>query len=210
MKFYNYLNENIDDEDLIETLKDDCSEFLKEGTFLYRGYKRAPSDFFEMTPRKDRRPKDTPPIVQEYIDNYFKHKFGWKPRSSGVFATPDTEEAGQYGNVYFFFPIGKFKYIWNPEVVDLYLELQIFFSRFDISSSDIKTGSESLNYILNKRGVTLDDLLENFGTLYLSKYKNNRLGGNLSSEVMVQCKSYYMLKYTRENYHLLRTELGLS
>src|SRR5574343_1636353 len=59
---------------------------------MYRGYKKNLYDYIK-TRRKNRRPMDSKPIFQKMFDKYFFKKFGWKPRSEGVFVSGDYDNA---------------------------------------------------------------------------------------------------------------------
>jgi len=120
----------------IDTLKKDCGPFLSvlksSNTFLYRGFwvkgeKRKELHkcetgivYFKSKPKKDRKPKDMERADHDELNELLKKKFGWKPRSQGVFATGDQSEAGAYGDDFLFFPIGEFKYVWSRDIKDLF------------------------------------------------------------------------------------------
>ena len=96
----------------------------KATQFFYRGTDKINNKRIIMVkPRKDRQPKDMPYEAHEYIDNYFKKKFGWKPRSEGVFTSYYRGNAGTYGSSTMFFPIGKYEYLFSPVITDLYTRI---------------------------------------------------------------------------------------
>ena len=112
-------------EDIVTILERDCGPFIQElkkikSGLLYRGTKRSVPDIKKIKVRKDRKPLDTPPEVHNHLDNEFKKKFGWFARSEGVFTTPVRYDTGDYGDPYFFFPIGKYKFVWSKTVMDLF------------------------------------------------------------------------------------------
>lgn len=130
MRLQKYINEEQSKyEDIIDILKKDCALFLKElkqtrkKQFLYRGYKYASGIITKKKSRQDREPKDMDDTTSEYLNGLFKKKFGWYARSAGVFATSKTDDAEEYGKPFFFFPIGKYKYIWSPKIGDLYTKI---------------------------------------------------------------------------------------
>jgi hypothetical protein len=81
-------------------------------------------NILKMDVRKDRQPKDMSLDMQRIFDHMFFKKFGWKPRSEGVFALPQSEilddATYNYGKQFIFFPIGIYKYIWSSRIIDLY------------------------------------------------------------------------------------------
>jgi hypothetical protein len=80
---------------------------------------------YKKTVRKDRKPLDMNSDASELFDKKFMEKFGIKPRSSGVFSTTDWNIASVYPRgrntgIFLFFPIGEYKYLWSPDIKDLY------------------------------------------------------------------------------------------
>jgi len=119
---------NISDVDMINILINDCKPFLKDllkylkndKLFLLSG-RQNNVNFFKGKVRTNRKPKDTPVEYHNYIDKLFNNKFGWKARSNVIFCTSVLSAAEEYGYVvYMIFPIGKYKYLWNPKIDDLY------------------------------------------------------------------------------------------
>ena len=133
MKFTEYITEASKYElqlyGIIQSLNKDCMEFIQElrksgKNPLWRGTNKSRTkSIVKVTPRQDRYPKDMPEFMHDMIDEQFKAKFGWKPRSTGVFVTGRKSDAGSYGATYMFFPVGKYSYLYNPDVSDLYSEV---------------------------------------------------------------------------------------
>jgi hypothetical protein len=134
MKFKQYITESgeLSVQEVLEQIYTDCKPYLKDlvrGGFdyyrkndnlLYSG-RNTRADMFKKSVRTDRKPKDTSEDVQKFVDEAFKKKFGVKARSSSLFATGRVDTAQGYGNsVYTIFPIGKYKVIWSPNIMDLY------------------------------------------------------------------------------------------
>ena len=175
MRLTNYLTEEQDFQYIWGLLQKDCKPYIKQikNDLLYRGSYKSNPGIVKVTPRKDRRPMSIHPKVQEILDNFFNKKFGWKPRSTGVFCTGDFSQAGQYGTAaYSFWPIGPFKFLWHPEVSDLF---------------------ESLWDIQNSWGYWIDNpqILENFVKGYSDK--NFQKAIQSKHEIMVSCKKYYLV-----------------
>ena len=190
IKFDRFLEKEREEaENIVGLLMKDCrpflteikSEFLKSfypayGGALYRGMRgsRKMMPGFtclgERKPRKDRVPKDIPKDISDNFDEAFENKFGWKPRSQGVFAISDQYKARDYGYVYVFFPKGAYKYLWSPRVEDLYGK------SFDLRHSD--------------RDDYWDELVDIVAT-----YKTTGLKEAMKKkyEVTFLCKSYYFL-----------------
>lgn len=97
----------------------DCKPFLKELTkggntnLLYRGSNTLRDLAGWKATRKDRRPMSTHHASQDIIDEIQYDLYGWKPRSSGIFASGNANVASQYGQRYVIFPAGKLQFIYG-------------------------------------------------------------------------------------------------
>ena len=131
-----YKDEEYTDEEfkeIISILEDECKQFLdevKEGKVgpIFRGAKNVDDTYTKglgvKGSRIDRSPVDTRRDVSEILDNCFEERFGIKLRSSGVFTSKLPTVASDYGRPYLFFPIGDYEYFWNPDVKDLYGDIE--------------------------------------------------------------------------------------
>lgn len=72
-----------------------------------------------------RDPLDTNPLLHVMLDEELKKRFGWAPRSEGLFCFGPIGKAAveDYGQTHKIFPMNTFKYIWNPKVADLYKQM---------------------------------------------------------------------------------------
>jgi hypothetical protein len=87
-------------------------------------------------PRKDRKPKDLAEHYHKGMDRVFYDKFGWRPRSEGVFVTNNFVTAESYGNaVNIFFPVNGFSFVWSTIYSDLYTNVFQSFDEEDIQIS---------------------------------------------------------------------------
>jgi len=130
-KFNEYLKETIEIKTQIgDMIQKNCQPYLKEIEknniikFLYRGTDESIPDIRKKTPRKNRKPRDTYQGLHDMMDDYFRKFYGWKARSEGVFVIGHRKpiRTNNYGKPYIFVPIGKYEYLWNPNVEDLYAE----------------------------------------------------------------------------------------
>ncbi len=202
MKFKQYiLNEgsgavrglDVTEEEMIEVLRKRCKPFLQErdkNLFLFRGtrkFRNSENPMQIVKPRTNRKPKDTDPEIHEMLDEKFKEKFGWYARSEGVFCHTELMEARKYvgfnaDNVYLFFPVGRYKYVYNPYIEDIYNELPE--SAFDYSYVDDLVNSLMRNY----KETGLSELTQ----------------GD-SVEMMFKCNYYYMIHYPTYYNYLMRS-----
>jgi hypothetical protein len=131
MKFTEYLEESstikLQAFGVISALQKNCKPFIDElkktnqNKLLYRGSKKTSTkNIISVIPRQDRTPMDMPSEVHEYLDELFYAKFGWYPRSNGVFVTSSKSTTERYGKSFLFFPIGKYSFIYNPHIEDLF------------------------------------------------------------------------------------------
>jgi hypothetical protein len=148
---------------------------MKGGDLLWRGTEKRVKDIKIFTPRTDRQPRDMDPGIHKYMDDMFKEYHGWKARSEGVFTTTDRRQSSLYGKPYVFFPIGNYKYLWNPKVNDLMGNLKELLI-LDISDLDYSNNKDNL-----------EDLIKGY------KSTNLKQAAVRNSEVMFLCKSYYLV-----------------
>jgi len=186
MRLQGFLTEKIiSPENVIKILVSSCQPFLKEikngrNGFLYRGknsYSAASIERFSS--RIDRKPKDMSALNHDILDELFEKKFGWKSRSEGVFCSGHPSIAARYGSIYIFFPIGEYKYLWSPEIKDL-------FDRVRMKSwSWLEKGT---------REVRVAERLENLRGM-VDTYKDNDLKEAMYSgnEISVKCKTFYLV-----------------
>ena len=115
MRFKQFLNEEYNTEKVdyvLSVLKKDCMPFINEiskcpknslyyyGNLLFfRAVGNRINEIEKFKTRKDRKPKDTPLIIHNKLNDGLKEKFGWYPRSEGIFVTCDMFQAD---SIYFF------------------------------------------------------------------------------------------------------------
>lgn len=131
-----YEHEEYTDEDfekIIDILESKCGKFLE----MLKKYKQYPifrgvpfvdesseRGIYYKTSYSNRSPRDTDPDISNLFDDKFHDKFGVKIRSNGIFTSKTPAISFDYGSVYLFFPIGEYKYFWNPNIDDLYNNFQ--------------------------------------------------------------------------------------
>jgi len=198
MRLQQYLNEDIVKE-RIELIEKNCQPFLKDlkklnnRNLLYSG-RPVTIDFTKKKVRKNRKPKNTPEKLHQLIDDWFYDKFSIRSRSNVIFCIFHYYEAALYGEPHVIFPIGKYKAVSSPIVLDLtqFIEDTFFDIMYDVKKNlYFKPGEEDI----------LTSKLEQLKYTDKLKYHMN--------EIMITCKEYYILhlksnknviKHFEENY----------
>ena len=186
MKFYRYITENKTDFNKIENdgkpFLDDLRKIKKPPSLLYSGRKSS-EDFISRKVRKNRKPKNTPERIHNWLDKWFEYKFGIKARSKSLMADNKKAIASTYGTPYIIFPVGKYKIIWSEEVPDLYDDIKL------------QVPKEEIEEVLDKEPREVENL-DNSLIEILETYKENNLKkalsiGETSFEIMLICDHYY-------------------
>jgi hypothetical protein len=99
------------------------------GTFESLPFFRGVSDRYPidkplvLTPRRDRRPRNSSGVFHRVADSWFKSRFGVYYRSQGLFVTSQRLSASTYGatadHVVRVVPLSSYRYCWSPIVSDL-------------------------------------------------------------------------------------------
>lgn len=187
MKLERYLTETSKKkyEEVLDTLARDCAPFLKEtDKIYYRGMGGVSYELIQkFHARKDRKPKDMPLAYHNELDKIFQKYFGWKARTEGVFASGRRTMVSQYGSVFIFMPIGKFRYVFSPDIRDLYMHLN------DMSPETAKLYDFDFNdnKLSREDKIGLDELVR-------TNYEDKGLKGlDDGIEVMFDCPNGYYL-----------------
>lgn len=190
MRLQHYLIEDITTDDTIETIRDNCSQWLQEskGNAVYRGSDNIIKTYRLGYPRTDRRPRDSDQWIHDEMDNGLEAKYGWKPRSEGLFVTGDKSQASKYGYEYIVLPFNGYKYTWSPKIKDLFFALYSF-------SSPMLTGIDKFLSLFIKDEY-YDEYVKQRGVANAIKtYKDTNLTKAIDSgnEIIIKCKAYYMM-----------------
>ena len=210
------LTEN-DDRDLdtfIDTIKRECSEFLRynkvdinRGGALFRGIDGSDDTgnlMGPIEPRRNRRPMSTPQNRHLLMDDWFKDKFGFRYRSNGLFCFPNWDDANSYSRkVFLIFPANGYELCASNSILDLFTEfndasedpsdhaLEWFQDEY---YKDAPSKEEAIELFRqyereNDKGF-IKGILEN-GDYFETKQLDDI---NKESEVMVQCSEYYAIR----------------
>lgn len=197
----------------LKTIRKECSEIFNLYSDLeiplLRGLSYHHDDVSGMVkiyPRTDRYPKTTNIQVHILLDNILNDKFGWRPRTEGVFCISNFKACAYYGRPYIIFPKNGFKFIVSKTTAD----------SFDyISSGDIssvyrnKFGGEKFG--APEDGETYIKVLkwiEENNIQYADNKQSLKNGIIKGTECILKCDYYYAFNVSKDSmYHKLFNEL---
>lgn len=232
--FLESISNTVTSNDIISLLEKDCSKFLEElrkafyivpnNELFYRGFQETITDFKKLKRIENRIPVDSPSWLHNYANEELYKKFNWSPRSNGVFATTNKKIAKHYNKSvsvtgpvysmvstepYLFFPIGEYKYIFNPNVLDLYTEFeerQLFPEDDQFIITDIlgyydydeNVYSKEKIEEINKRVKRHKEKQQKEIVDIFNDYQDYDLSDSYSDhvEVVFDCEEYYLIDIT--------------
>ena len=177
------LNEEVSKETLQEfasIVSANCKPFLKAINYdlslwhLFRGLGVESNEYVHKNVRlDDRMPTDTPFLIHDDLNGYFKGKFG-EPFRNALFVSGAPHVSMSFGSLYTIFPEGDFTFVWSPKVFDLWVENKDGLRQY----SDYEDRKPFIEY------------MDSF------EYTNQNFKGAIESgkEIMVRCKSYYAFR----------------
>lgn len=182
-------------EEFIHKVVEECRPFLVEkriaGNLLFRGINATSPILYDKPIRSDRKPKHTPSIISDKVDDYFEQQFGIRFRSNSIFCTANISTASVYGKVYAVYPVGEFKYLWSDKVEDLFLELESILNRHELRIAKLRDPEW-----VDQHSQEIEEKLKNFKVAIAKlDYKNNELKRALHSgnEIMITGNTYHAI-----------------
>jgi hypothetical protein len=170
---------------IMERLSKDCKPFLNligsEVTKykLYRGMpfmKKADSMTKKQIRLDDRKPMSSAQVKHDRYNHFFQEEFG-APFRNALFATGSFRMAQYYGAPFMVFPIGKFEWLWSPDVNDMALDI-----RWPAVGGQINVPPSQ---------EVVDDKLPAYAYRHNYDLPKAIKSGN---EIMIRCKEYYAVK----------------
>ena len=193
MRLVHYINEEKLYKYLIPKIKENCSQYINDirgakGCLVRDDRKKKDWMISKHKTREIRVPTDTPLSLSTSIDKLFEKKFGWRVRSENSLFCYTTRNELINNIMRYVFPVGNYKIVWNKDINDLYREL-------------FKSSTKKKLDILLKHDEdpeVLETLFNYFKNKLLIKYTNKRVkeAVKYDTEVMVNCKEYYLVHYT--------------
>lgn len=208
MRLQKYITEDnvknmdyLDFDKVIDFIQKRCKPFLQEirachSRLLIRGKSDFNVDKFARVKRRtNRKPMNMHPDFMAFLDDVFQDVFGWRPRSTGVFAEFSKTIRSGYGTPYLLFPIGNFRYLYSNDIDDLYMD--------DTLKSPVIFHPWKNEITFNDRivGAMYSDLeLEELGKKEVMKrwvkkaFKNKNIcKAKNDHEIMFDCDYYYLV-----------------
>jgi len=180
--FAEYLNEETKVSQLVTIIRKECAQWARNPVMLYRAKSITIKHWAKIKSHiTDRRPLTSSPDLHNTLNKMFVKKFGW-PVRNGVFCYSRSTFLG-YGDVYIFIPAGNFKFVWSPEVSDLFTVLPV---------SDPKEYPQWAEMDYKKY---LAKHIEKFEKNILDTYtdKGLQMAAKTSSEISINCKEYFLI-----------------
>ncbi len=171
---------------IVKTIQRDCKPFLEQanGGTLYRGLGHENEGMLKKKVRlANREPKDMPQDIHDKLNKYFLMKHGAKFRNA-LFLSGSDMQAGEYGDLYKIFPIGRFEFLWSPKISDLYTEYEDYEGGF---WHDLTPKEERAHKKKQLKRFHDEVLTKGYTTDHLAKAIKS---GN---EIMLRCNSYYAI-----------------
>jgi len=181
----------------LEQFKKDCKfaiDLSKSGksnsaiNILYHGTKRYDANFSIENWRWRSAPKDTPYNIHSEVNAYFKSVFG-SPIRNWLFTSGRKVVAEGYGRgvAQAIFPIGKFNWVYSPDISDLSVA-------YETTVEEVKRREEAAG-----RSLAYSDIQEKSATVFLERiadstwFKDKNFPQALSSqnEIMIACDKFY-------------------
>lgn len=191
MRFNEFLTEDFATEQIImnqvKTIRQNCQPYLTQnrgainGFPLYRGVKKTneASVIRREVRLGNRKPKDMPLELHQFINGYFKKHYG-APFRNAMFVTSSVGNASEYGDVYVIFPAGEFQYLWSADYEDLYsITSEFGFEHIPPNMED------PIEWKKVAKEALVDEVLSTYQTDGLEKAIDS------SHEIMIRCPYYY-------------------
>lgn len=186
----------------VDLIKRDCKPFIKEmkkfssPLLLYRGVSNSEL-FISRTTNPKRMTIDSSRFVTAFFNKMAYDNFGAKFRTENViFGSGSYGQAAGYGNVYAVFPIGDFKFLWSPKIIDFY-NSQLY-GDIEYNASQEFVGYIKTGKMKSKKMIEIYKEIEH-SFLNEYKYSNKNLEEAIKSkhEIMVQAKKFYAINFDK-------------
>ena len=169
---------------VIKRIQSECKPYLEAIEYnvleyrLYRGMQGTNAPYMSGRVRlTGRKPQATGTHVHDAVNEYFTENFG-APFRNALFTSSNPNFAADYGNLFIVFPTGKFKFIWSPNIEDLYNHEWALDEALDDDKADDDMPSDG-----NFFRATMDNY----------EYQNTDFIGAMESnqEIMIRTPVYY-------------------
>ena len=168
MRLQSYITERgtaITRKTIVKQIKQNCQQYLtefqtrlKNDRHIYRGTDTSPGMMAKVKTRPNRRPRNTAKDIHKLLNDEGQKRWGFKWRTEGVHTSTDANDAEFYGNIYAFFPVDGYKYVYHPKVYDILSDVSSILSyagRVDPKHNDYdKRQAERFNKFMDEYQTT--------------------------------------------------------
>lgn len=186
----------------VSDIKKDCKPYLSElkssRNILMRfslNYKFKTLTRYNL--KKDRKPVDTPKALHDIMNDSLREKFGWSPRSNGLFVWLTRRSSIERliklhktsnSKLAYVFPIGPYKYIYSPSIEDIYMNWEATYNERTSNVNSSTLDSPEALEIFEK--WWFEEILKTYTNkdamkLFLTSY--DRI------ECMLKCNNVYLI-----------------
>jgi len=168
-------------------ISQECQPFLRQvgvdNCFnLFRGISNAPSSIVHKRVRLDKRKtKAMSPKLADNINKYFTDMYG-APFRNAMLCTGDGRHARKFGRLFYVFPVGDFKFLWNEAVDD-----------FNFAFNNFRK-SDAMQGVKHPFGADFVEYHTRF-LKYITEIDWHSIdlksAMHSDAEIMIRCNSYY-------------------
>lgn len=164
---------------------------------LYHGTKKYDANFSIEKWFERSAPKDTPYSIHNAVNEYFESIFG-SPIRNWLFTSGRKAVAEGYGRgvAQAIFPIGKFDWVYSPDISDLSVA-------YETTVEEVKGRAEAAG-----RSLAYSDIQEHAATIFLERiadsswFRNKNFPQAIASqnEIMIHCDKFYQFNVNGQIY----------
>jgi len=189
-------------ESLIQ-ISQQCQPFIRQAGWdkcfeLYRGIPGVGNyEFIEKRVRlESRTPKSMDPYLFDEINSYFADMYG-HPFRNAMLTTGDKYHTRLFGETFFVFPKGDFKFLWNENVEDFNFALSNF-----SSSEAVKSKVEGSVWSSKNRDMINQWFIDEFVKETDWHTIDMAAAIDAKAEIMIRCKDYWGINCRDHDNHV--------
>lgn len=123
MRFKQFISE--ESEFSAKKIVSDCAPWFKANApshyIIWHGTSSFKKESMLIRNRPRSNPSNSSIQIHNTVNRILQIKFGWLPRTEGLFVSGDRNVSSVYGKAYACYPVGDFKFVWSPDIADLFM-----------------------------------------------------------------------------------------